>query len=159
MTGNEAAKATPTGAENPFLIAVKEYIAIHAERQDLKARDDLLSRKATAMESALIDNFLNEGFDKVSVDGATVYLFEQVWAKANGTGQMVAAALKKAKLDEFISYSSGALSGYVRELIKQREVTAPVDVNKSEEVLKLLPKALREVVSVTNKTSLRVRRS
>jgi len=126
---------------------LKRFVALEERRRQLEAEVDTLKAEAAELEQRLLPQFEQEGFEKITVDGRTVYVERRLWAKAkDGDKAAVCKALKRARLGDYVeeTFNTNSLSAYVREL--DREDRA-------------LPPSLREVLEVSEVFKLRTRRS
>ena len=126
---------------------LKRFVALEERRRQLEAEVDTIKAEATELEQRLLPQFEQEGFEKISVDGRTVYVERKLWAKArDGNKAAVCKALKRARLGDYVeeTFNTNSLSAYVRELDREERP---------------LPPSLREVLEVSEVFKLRTRRS
>jgi hypothetical protein len=121
---------------------LKRFVALEARRKELEQEIDTIKAEAAELEQSLMPEFEQEGVDRISVDGRTVYVERKLWAKAkNGDKQAVCTALKRARLGDFVqlSYNSNSLSGFIRELDREGRAMSPglAKVLEVSEVFKL----------------------
>ena len=102
------------------------------------------------MERPLIENMLFEGIESLPVkhgdNKSTVYVHNQIWAKAARGKEDGCAALRAAGMDEFVSegFNTSTLSAFIREELR--------DGNE-------LPPEIKEAFDITEVTSLRARKA
>jgi len=126
---------------------LKRFVALEERRRQLEAEVDTIKAEATELEQRLLPQFEQEGFEKISIDGRTVYVERKLWAKArDGNKAAVCKALKRARLGDYVeeTFNTNSLSAYVRELDREERP---------------LPPSLREVLEVSEVFKLRTRRS
>ncbi len=126
---------------------LKRFVALEERRRQLETEVDTVKAESAELEQRLLPQFEQEGFEKISIDGRTVYVERKLWAKAkDGDKAAVCKALKRARLGDYVeeTFNTNSLSAYVREL--DREDRA-------------LPPSLREVLEVSEVFKLRTRRS
>ena len=126
---------------------LKRFVALEERRRQLEAEVDTIKAEATELEQRLLPQFEQEGFEKISIDGRTVYVERKLWAKArDGNKAAVCKALKRARLGDYVeeTFNTNSLSAYVRELDREE---------------RRLPPSLREVLEVSEVFKLRTRRS
>ena len=126
---------------------LKRFVALEERRRQLEAEVETIRAEATELEQRLLPQFEQEGFEKISIDGRTVYVERKLWAKArDGNKAAVCKALKRARLGDYVeeTFNTNSLSAYVRELDREERP---------------LPPSLREVLEVSEVFKLRTRRS
>ena len=126
---------------------LKRFVALEERRRQLEAEVETIRAEATELEQRLLPQFEQEGFEKISIDGRTVYVERKLWAKArDGNKAAVCKALKRARLGDYVeeTFNTNSLSAYVRELDREERP---------------LPPSLREVLDVSEVFKLRTRRS
>jgi hypothetical protein len=136
--------ARASGGEAMNADALRKFIELTRRRRELEEQLDDVKQEIAVLEQSLIDQFAQEGINRVSMDGATVYLKRELWASArDGDWQRACAALKEAGLGHYVEekFNVLSLSAFVRE----------VDRNGDQ-----LPPALADAIAVTEKYSLRV---
>ena len=126
---------------------LKRFVALEERRRQLEAEVDAVKAEAAELEQRLLPQFEQGGFEKISIDGRTVYIERKLWAKArDGDKAAVCKALKRCRLGDYVeeTFNTNSLSAYVREL--DREGRA-------------LPPSLAAVLDVSEVFKLRTRRS
>lgn len=126
---------------------LKRFVSLEERRRQLEAEIDTIKAEAAELEGVLLPQFEQGGFEKVSIDGRTVYVERKLWAKAkDGDKTAVCQALKRARLGDYVeeTFNTNSLSAYVRELDREGRP---------------LPPSLREVLEVSEIFKLRTRRS
>ena len=100
---------------------------VHLKDQISKVDTDLseLKKQAGELEQELLDELSDDGINKITVDGRTVYMRRELWArKEQGVeGYEVAQAVMKAGLDEYVQpkVNMQSLSAFVRDLDRAEE--------------------------------------
>jgi hypothetical protein len=61
---------------------LKRFVALEERRRQLETEVDTIKAEATELESRLLPQFEQCGFEKISIDGRTVYIERKLWAKA-----------------------------------------------------------------------------
>ena len=138
-----------------LLAMLKEWAANYKQVKELEAQVKPLTERMTQLEQPILDGLEIAEIERLSMDGLTIYEQSQLWAKTgeDATPQMVADALRKAKLAEFTTFNSQSFSSYVREIAAEHP---GVEV---KDLVKYLPKPLWGVVALTEKHALRARKS
>jgi hypothetical protein len=126
---------------------LKRFVALEERRRQLEAEVDTIKTETAELEQRLLPQFELEGFEKISIDGRTVYVERKLWAKAKDVNKAaVCKALKRARLGDYVeeTFNTNSLSAYVRELDREDRP---------------LPLGLRDVLEVSEVFKLRTRRS
>ena len=126
---------------------LKRFVALEERRRQLRPRSTPSKPKPRNSNNVCCPQFEQGGFEKVSIDGRTVYVERKLWAKAkDGDKAAVCKALKRARLGDYVeeTFNTNSLSAYVRELDREDRP---------------LPPSLREVLEVSEVFKLRTRRS
>ena len=97
-------------------LLLSELVNIDRTRKELKADLDTLNKERAAIEAKILDIWEREGTSSQKVDGSTIYLSSQKWAKPlDGNRQAVVQALESLGMDDFVNFNTQSLSGYCRE--------------------------------------------
>jgi hypothetical protein len=126
---------------------MKEYVELSKARADLETELEALRKRSEEIEPVLLEQMSADGMQRVNAHGRTVYVHRQLWAKARGDKSAVVEALRGCGLPQYVtpeSFNTNSLSAYVRE----------IEQGEGE-----LPTALKDVLELTEKYSLRVRAS
>lgn len=127
---------------------LRRFAQLSREKGELKDRLSEVEKALEAMQLPLQEYFLSAGMQNTRVDGMTLYVRKQTWARLAEGIEMPQAcdALKAAGLGEFVreAFNMQTLSSYVRELQRdERE----------------LPESLADFISVTDDVSIQARRT
>lgn len=116
------------------------------------------------LKQACLDEFEELGVSSMSAKGKTLYIHRQIWA-GTAEGQEKSAVIEELQslgLNDFITFNTQALSGYVRETAKQH----PELINEkgnliadAAQILAVLPGELPKLCKVTEKIDLGIRKS
>jgi hypothetical protein len=145
---------------------VKQFVALTKLKKQQEEALDETKAKLMALEAELLPQFEANGVDKLKADGMTVFLFSQKWAGVTKDGpeatpeerQRAVQALKDAGLGVYVKedFNTQSLSAYVREALAQAPLEVQMDPSRWFEVL---PHTFEGAISVTEKVSLRTRKS
>lgn len=120
------------------------YIDLVQQKRDLDARSRELGAEIEAIEAELLDDWTEAGRSSETVNGYTVYLSHRDWATPkDGDRGRVVAALEALGMRDMVTYNTITLSSWWKEQTEQ-----------GEEV----PATLAEVIDLTTKWSLNVRK-
>ena len=134
---------------------INEYIRLNALKKEQDAQLKETKSAIAGLQEELLDHFVDNGFQKMTMKNGTVYIHVQKWAGVDRGDDgkdpdavawpRAIAALQSAGLDDFVQerFNTQSLSAFVREL----------DKNDEE-----LPDEFKGAIKVTEKVSLRVRK-
>lgn len=99
---------------------IKRIIEIKKQLDELDAQSKKLKAEYEALEPEVIQYLEQEGLDKVTMDGRTVFVRRQLWASVNKENPFALDILREQGLGDFIEekVNSQRISSYVREFEK-----------------------------------------
>jgi hypothetical protein len=100
---------------------IKQYVCLADRKKELDAEAKVTAHDLKLLGERVIDEIHNAGFEKVTVDGRTVSIKEDLYISMRGDEDKVVAALKAVELDQYVapeSYNKSSIEKYVRELWK-----------------------------------------
>jgi len=110
-------------------INLHNFITATREKRALEDEIKVIKAKIAKAEEKLLVEMTDAGVQRVTADGATVYIQRQLWAsKAAGVSDEDAAdALIEAGLEDMVKlkFNSNTVSAYVRELDKNEQALSP----------------------------------
>lgn len=101
---------------------LKEFSDIENQEDELEAKLKVLKDRKKMLIDPILDNMIDEGIDNIRINGRTIYIKSEIWAKVLDKEKAL-DVLKEAGMDEYIrtGYNHQSLSAYVREQIKNGE--------------------------------------
>lgn len=103
---------------------LKEFVEMAKLKRDLEAELESVMKRMAELEQPLMESFAEQGIQNINIDGETVYLHSQIWAKvADGaTKDDVLVGLKAAGLGDYVNetYNSNQVSALLREWADQQ---------------------------------------
>jgi len=128
---------------------IKKYVELADKKKRAEANIDEIKQQMKVLEEYLLDNMMKAGQQSANLDGHTVYVHRQLWASAANGAEALHEALEQTGHGELVEpkVNSQRLSALVREF------------EQDEEGMPILPGALKEAVKVSEKYSVRVRKS
>lgn len=139
---------------------VNEFIDLDTKRKTLEGDVDKLKERMAELEPQIMERFENAGMQSMkSKQGVTVFIRRELWAgAADGAEVLLLETLKSIGLGDMVKEkcNTQTLSAYIREQEKEHFGQAAA---KPEELIKVLPEPLQAAVAVTEKFSLRTRKS
>lgn len=127
---------------------VHRYVELRRRQSELESEASGVKEEADQIEQRLLEDFAEQGVDRMSVNGHTVYLHRQLWARVpeGVTRAEVVEALEEAGLGHFVrrQYNTQTVSAWLRDLEREEEE---------------LPPELYGMIEGSERYSLRVRRA
>lgn len=143
---------------------LKAFLDLNRKKRELQERLDEVQGQLTKLEQELLSEFEQAGVEKLTVDGATVYIHTQLWAGVAKSGDVATEedkrrameALRASGLDDYVyeTFNTNSLSAYVREQLAQAPLEIRMDPARWHEAL---PEPLHGAITITERQSLRVR--
>ena len=102
---------------------LKRFAKLEKARAALSAAMDRIDAKLDPTREAVTDALIDAGVDRMTVEGRTIFIKHDIWAKLLKGRKEAIEALKKAELEEYVAenFNMNSLSAYVREKIKNGE--------------------------------------
>lgn len=109
---------------------LREYADLRTEIKELEAKVKELRKTAENIEGQLLNDFANEGVQRMTVDGKTLYLRREVWARRHtdvDSTDMAQALMGSERFADLVSPSVNmqSLSARVREYVQEEEDLPP----------------------------------
>lgn len=102
------------------LTGTQQIVAIDRIRKQLENSLNSLNETRSKVQEQLLTIWEADGTTKTTVDGRTVYIECQRWAKPkNGNRQAVVKVLELLGMEEFVNFNTQSLSSYVRNAPKE----------------------------------------
>lgn len=99
---------------------IKRWGELKDRKSALEEELDEVKKAIAELDAQIQESFIDEGVQNIKVDGHTVFLYRQVWAKKvdpEMDSQFICDALGAAGLGDFVKegYNSQTLSSWLRE--------------------------------------------
>jgi hypothetical protein len=101
---------------------VRRFVQLEKERKELEARLDILKEEIKPLAEQIAEEFEESGTQRENVDGLTVYLSYQMWARPkDGDMPKLVDALKNNGMGDLVqeTVNINSLSAVVRERYKE----------------------------------------
>lgn len=140
----------------------EKYVKLHEQKEQLESDLKKVKAEISKLEEGLLEYFQRHSINKLGAGGRTVHLHRQVFAslvdkeaahnalRENGYGDLVEDRVMPQRL-----------SAWVRELLAEAEANEgelPISSDNLADALPI-PQSIKEQIKVTEKFSVRVRRS
>lgn len=102
---------------------LREFVSLETRKKDLDAELKAVKQQLDDLEEALIPQFVNDGVQRMTVDGRTVSIQQDVYASPLNDREEVVDALKQSELGQYVAenYNTNSLTAFVRELKREVE--------------------------------------
>lgn len=127
--------------------SMREFVALEKERRDLEDRLKHIKARRDDLEQILLGAFEESQIQSMKIDGLTVYIHRQLWARPKGGDYDLAVrALREVGWDDLVEIKCNThrVSSQVREM--DREGVE-------------LPEPIKEAFDVSEQFSVRTRKS
>lgn len=143
---------------------LKRFVALTEEKKALDEKKKQIDAELDEVEVSIVKDFEAEGVQKMSIDGRTVYLAEDLYCSPlEGDREAVIKALRSAGMRSMVkpNYNTQTLTAYVREIGKSaREACEAAGELFDEEKLRAaLPRQLAKTLKVSFVHVLRSRKA
>jgi hypothetical protein len=97
---------------------IKRYVCLENRKRELDTELKLITKQLIDIEREVVQEFLNDGVDKITADGRTLKIVPEVFASPVEDRWAVVEALKKAGLDQYIpqNYNDAQLRSFVKDI-------------------------------------------
>lgn len=116
----------------------KRFAELSKQKREIEGNLDTVKGELKLLEEKLLDDFVDAGFSKVSIDDMTIYLRSQDWASVGEAGLPALKARLVEMGAEFLvreTVNTQSLSAWVRERTKMGEEAMPEDLVKVSTVI------------------------
>lgn len=120
---------------------LRQLLALRQAKESHENALKGINAEIEVIQSRILDRWVDDGVDSMRVDGKTVSLRRQVWARVLDR-ERITDALREAGLDSMLTPNTNTLSAWLRE---------------KEEAGEPLPQGLEGIVGTFEKFSLSVR--
>jgi len=99
---------------------IKKYIEIKTHLKHHSSEADKFKAQAIELEEQIIEEFNQDGINRITVDGKTVYVSKTIWPKIIDK-QKAIDILKASEYSHYISesYNTKQLASLLRELVEE----------------------------------------
>lgn len=112
----------------------KKFIELTKEKRAIEERLKIINGELSNLQDPILNEFQEQGVQSMNIDGMTMYIQSQLWAKRNPEcpPELAIKALEEAHLEEYIkpSFNTQALSKHFREREENNEEIPPCLLGK-----------------------------
>ncbi len=132
---------------------LKLFVSLENQKRELDARLKELKQELDGLEEVLVPQFIEDGVQRMTVDGRTVAITQDVYASPAICREDVVEALKQAELGQYVgeNYNSNSLTAFVREIKREVEFRAQQEnrIYTEDDVRAALPEPLGKAIKVS----------
>lgn len=132
---------------------LKEFVCLENRKKELDAEQKQVKQQLDDLEQTLVPQFIQDGIQKMTVDGRTVSLVHDIYASPLYDREDVVAALKQSELGQYVAenYNTNSLTAFVREV--KREVDSQAQQEQrpydEEDIRAALPAPLGQALKIS----------
>lgn len=132
---------------------LKTFVSLEKQKRELDARLKEVKQTLDELEEVLVPQFIEDGVQRMTVDGRTVAIQQDVYASPALCREDVVKALKLSELGQYVgeNYNTNSLTAFVREAKREVEFRAQQEnrIYTEDDVLAALPEPLGKAVKVS----------
>lgn len=111
---------------------VAEYVRLRSLQKAAEAEAEAYKNQADQLQETLLEQFAEEGIQKITVDGTTTYLRRELWARVEpgATREQVVEGLKACGMGQFVheAFNTQTVSAWLRDLEREGQ-TMPEELD------------------------------
>jgi hypothetical protein len=132
---------------------LREFVSLENRKKDLDAELKAVKQQLDDLEEALVPQFVEGGVQKMTIDGRTVSLSQDVYASPLNDREDVVDALKQSELGQYVAenYNTNSLTALVREVKREVESRAQDEgrMFTEDDVRSALPEPLGRALKIS----------
>jgi hypothetical protein len=132
---------------------LKEFVCLENRKKELDAEQKQVKQQLDDLEQVLVPQFIQDGIQKMTVDGRTVSLVHDIYASPLYDREDVVAALKQSELGQYVAenYNTNSLTAFVREVKREVESQAQQEQRPydEEDIRAALPAPLGQALKIS----------
>jgi hypothetical protein len=141
---------------------LKHFVCLENRKRDLDNELKATKQQLDDLEQVLVPQFIDDGVQRMTVDGRTVSLSQDIYAGPLNDRADVVIALKQSELGQYVAenYNANSLTAFVREVARDVAARAEREGRPYDEaeVRQSLPRPLGDVLKVSFVHTLRSRK-
>jgi vacuolar-type H+-ATPase subunit I/STV1 len=132
---------------------LREFVSLENRKKDLDAELKSVKQQLDDLEEALVPQFIEDGVQRMTVDGRTVSIQQDVYASPLNDREDVVDALKQSELGQYVAenYNTNSLTAFVREVKRDVELRAQSEnrMYTEDDVRSALPEPLGRALKIS----------
>ena len=99
---------------------LKRFVELKNKLKDFEAITDTLKDEVKVLEAAIVEDFATAGIDKITINGQTIFIQKQIWAKVEDKQKAIDMLKASEYYNHYIyeTYDVQQISAVIREYIK-----------------------------------------
>jgi vacuolar-type H+-ATPase subunit I/STV1 len=132
---------------------LRGFVSLENRKRDLDAELKSVKQQLDDLEEALVPQFIEDGVQRMTVDGRTVSIQQDVYASPLNDREDVVDALKQSELGQYVAenYNTNSLTAFVREVRRDVELRAQSEnrMYTEDDVRAALPEPLGRALKIS----------
>jgi vacuolar-type H+-ATPase subunit I/STV1 len=132
---------------------LRGFVSLENRKKDLDAELKSVKQQLDDLEEALVPQFIEDGVQRMTVDGRTVSIQQDVYASPLNDRDDVVDALKQSELGQYVAenYNTNSLTAFVREVKRDVELRAQSEnrMYTEDDVRSALPEPLGRALKIS----------
>jgi vacuolar-type H+-ATPase subunit I/STV1 len=132
---------------------LRGFVSLENRKKDLDAELKSVKQQLDDLEEALVPQFIEDGVQRMTVDGRTVSIQQDVYASPLNDREDVVDALKQSELGQYVAenYNTNSLTAFVREVKRDVELRAQSEnrMYTEDDVRAALPEPLGRALKIS----------
>ena len=106
---------------------LKRFVELKNKLKDFEAITDTLKDEVKVLEAAIVEDFATAGIDKITINGQTIFIQKQIWAKVEDKQKAIDMLKASEYYNHYIyeTYNVQQISAVIREYIKNGDEIPP----------------------------------
>ena len=132
---------------------LREFVSLENRKKGLDAELKSVKQQLDDLEEALVPQFIEDGVQRMTIDGRTVSIQQDVYASPLNDREDVVDALKQSELAQYVAenYNTNSLTAFVREVKRDVELRAQSEnrIYTEDDVRAALPQPLGRALKIS----------
>ena len=99
---------------------LKRVIELKNQQKTLETSIDVIKDELKTLEASIIEDFATAGIDKITINGQTIFIQKQIWAKVEDKQKAIDMLKASEYYNHYVyeTYNTQQISAVIREYIK-----------------------------------------
>ena len=106
---------------------LKRFVELKNKVKEFEAVTDTLKDELKTLEAAIVEDFATAGIDKITINGQTIFIQKQIWAKVEDKQKAIDMLKASEYYNHYVyeTYNTQQISAVIREYIKNGDEIPP----------------------------------
>lgn len=106
---------------------LKRFVELKNHQKELDTQIDTIKDELKTLEAAIIEDFATAGIDKITINGQTIFIQKQIWAKVEDKQKAIDMLKASEYYNHYVyeTYNVQQISAVIREYIKNGDEIPP----------------------------------